>query len=350
MERDELKSILECLLFVSDKPLSLSTLQGLLESVDRRTLLAALDELKAEYDQQKRAFQLMDIAEGYQLATRVQYAPWIRKMYKTRTASKLSRAALETLAIIAYRQPITRAEIEDVRGVAADSVVSLLLERKFIRLVGRKEVVGRPMLYGTTKDFLHYFGLKDLNDMPTLKDLEDILVQDEAGENWEISPEGELVAKVKSGEEPATPSAGPAQAQKKKPDEPGEEDVSEDGNGKPDTEIELEPVEGDEDLQDLETDENEENGDEPEDGETTLVGDEEGKTFDLPGDLAPEVPASPGDADEGNGRAEPPESSEWLETSRISDADAASPDAGEKADESSETQTKDSENDEPQLD
>ncbi|MEW6515283.1 MAG: SMC-Scp complex subunit ScpB [candidate division FCPU426 bacterium] len=212
MEPQELKAVIECLLFVSDKPLSLGTLQGLLEDVDRRTLLAALDELKADYDQGHRAFQLVEIAEGYQLATRVQYAPWIRKLYKSRASSKLSRAALETLAIVAYRQPITKAEIEDIRGVSADSVVNMLLERKLIRIVGRKEVVGRPMLYGTTKEFLHYFGLKDLNDMPMLKDLEDILKEDEASEDWELNPSGELVAKIKPGAESVAgegESAGP---------------------------------------------------------------------------------------------------------------------------------------------
>lgn len=224
MEPQELKAVIECLLFVSDKPLSLGTLQGLLEDVDRRTLLAALDELKADYDQAHRAFQLVEIAEGYQLATRVQYAPWIRKLYKSRAGGKLSRAALESLAIVAYRQPITKAEIEDIRGVSVDSVLNLLLERKLIRIVGRKEVVGRPMLYGTTKEFLHYFGLKDLNDMPMLKDLEDILAQDEAAEDWELNPQGQLVAKVKPGAdadsaEAEAPAAAAVEAAAETPDE-----------------------------------------------------------------------------------------------------------------------------------
>lgn len=350
MERDELKSILECLLFVSDKPMSLGTLQGLLESEDRRTLLAALDELKAEYDQQHRAIQLVEIAEGYQLATRVQFAPWIRKMYKTRTASKLSRAALETLAIIAYRQPITKAEIEDIRGVSADGVVNSLMERKFIRLVGRKEVVGRPMLYGTTKDFLHYFGLKDLSDMPTLQDLEDILVQDEAGENWEIGTEGELVAKMKSGEESPAPDTETVAEQKKEPDLPGDANVTEDGNGKPDTEIELEPAGDEEDLQELEEDDEDESNKETEGDETALTGDEAGEIFNLPGDQNIDVTSTPEEVDEGNGRKEHPESSEWLETSKISGADASPPDPQEKAGESSEAPATDTDNDDSQLD
>lgn len=201
MESKEMKAVIECLLFVSDKPLSLGSLHNLFERVDRRTLLACLDELKAEYDLQGRAFQLVEIAEGYQLSTRVQYAPWIRKLYKNRTNSKLSRAALETLAIIAYRQPVTKAEIEDIRGVSADGVVNSLAERKLVRIVGRKEVVGRPLLYGTTKEFLHFFGLKDLTDMPELKELQEILEADEAGESWDLNPHGELIAKVRSNEE-----------------------------------------------------------------------------------------------------------------------------------------------------
>lgn len=198
MDVKEIKGVVECLLFVSDKPLALSSLLGLLETVDRRTLLAVLDELKAEYDLQGRAFQLVEIAEGYQLATRVAYAPWVRKLYKTKAANRLSKPALETLAIIAYRQPVTRTEIEDIRGVSADGVVNALLERKMIRIVGRKEVVGRPILYGTTKEFLHYFGLKDLSDMPALKDLQDILKQDDAGQAWELTEAGELKAKTRS--------------------------------------------------------------------------------------------------------------------------------------------------------
>ncbi len=196
MEPKEIKQVIECILFVSDKPVSLGTMQGLLEEAERRTLLEVLDELKAEYDQQGRAFQLVEIAEGYQLVTRIQFAPWIRKMYKTRTTNKLSKAALETLAIIAYRQPITKAEIEDIRGVSADGMVSTMMERKFIRVVGRKEVVGRPLLYGTTKEFLHYFGLKDLTDMPELKDLQDILKQEDLGKDWELNQHGDLVAKI----------------------------------------------------------------------------------------------------------------------------------------------------------
>jgi segregation and condensation protein B len=201
MELKEAKTVLECLLFVSDKPLSLAVFKSLLEDMDRRDIIQCLDELKAEYDAQGRAFHLVEIAEGYQLVTRVALAPWIRKLYKNRTGNKLSRAALETMAIVAYRQPISKAEIEDIRGVSADGVLNSLLERKLVRVVGRKEVIGRPLLYGTTKEFLHYFGLKDLSDMPELKDLQDMLRSDDAGEDWELNAEGNLIAKVKSKDE-----------------------------------------------------------------------------------------------------------------------------------------------------
>lgn len=201
MDPKEIKNVIECILFVSDKPVSIGTFQGLLEDVDRRTILEILDELKSEYDMQGRAFQLIEIAQGYQMATRIQYAPWIRKIFKSRTISKLSKAALETLAIIAYRQPITKAEIEDIRGVSADGVVNALLERKFIRIVGRKEVIGRPLLYGTTKEFLHYFGLKDLTDMPELKDLQEILKQEDVGKDWKLNQHGDLVAKFRPDED-----------------------------------------------------------------------------------------------------------------------------------------------------
>ncbi|MCK5241171.1 SMC-Scp complex subunit ScpB [bacterium] len=277
MEVKEIKAVIECMLFVSDKPMSLGTIQGMLEEVDRRTVLVCLDELKAEYDMQGRAFHLAEIAEGYQLATRVQYAPWIRKMFKSRTSNKLSRAALETLAIIAYRQPVTKAEIEDVRGVSADGMVNTLLDRKFIRIVGRKEVVGRPILYGTTKEFLHYFGLKDLTDMPMLKDLQDILDSDEAGKAWEINPQGELVAKVKVGEEGEAnePYSEDGQSSAQQMDDAGEnqakavgaqkenqeaepkpETLDEGGNVKPDAKLEMDTdTDADDDADDEDGDE-----------------------------------------------------------------------------------------------
>ncbi|MCD4814447.1 SMC-Scp complex subunit ScpB [bacterium] len=277
MEQKEIKAIIECLLFVGDKPMSLGVMQGLLEDVDRRTVLACLDELKAEYDMQGRAFHLVEIAEGYQLATRVQYAPWIRKMFKTRTSNKLSRAALETLAIIAYRQPITKAEIEDIRGVSADGVVNALLDRKFIRIVGRKEVIGRPILYGTTKEFLHYFGLKDLTDMPMLKDLQDILESDDAGQAWEMNQQGELIAKVKVGEEGEADEEQTMAAESEQQPEVSQSDVGasaeeneivadDSGNGKPD--IELDPSKENDEADEDETDEDEADEDETDEDET----------------------------------------------------------------------------------
>jgi len=317
METKEIKAIIECMLFVSDKPLALGTIQGLLEDVDRRTILACLDELKAEYDMQGRAFHLVEIAEGYQLATRVQYAPWIRKMFKSRTSNKLSRAALETLAIIAYRQPVTKAEIEDIRGVSADGIVNALLDRKFIRIVGRKEVVGRPILYGTTKEFLHYFGLKDLTDMPMLKDLQEILDSDEAGKAWEINPQGELVAKVRVGEEVEAVSRDAGEDfPRSESDESGaekeleQEEVEEDGNGKPDTELEFERGNDDEKGEDEEDEDERENG-EGEDYEDTEVSagilDDDGQNggHPHPEEIVSHLSTDAVDTDMGHGADEP---------------------------------------------
>jgi len=130
-----------------------------------------MDELKTDYN--ARGIQLVEIAEGYQLCTREEYAEWIKKFYKIDKGSKLSQASLETLSIIAYKQPITRVELEEIRGVDSGGVVRTLLEKNLIKNMGRKKVPGRPMMYGTTRKFLEYFGLKSLSDLPTLEEFKD---------------------------------------------------------------------------------------------------------------------------------------------------------------------------------
>ncbi|KKM08840.1 hypothetical protein SY88_22330 [Clostridiales bacterium PH28_bin88] len=163
---DEPRAVIECLLFVANEPLDLGTLSeiaGITKS-DARILLQQLEEL---YNGEGRGIRLVEVAGGFQLITRPEMAPYIEKLYKPHTAA-LSHAALETLAIVTYRQPITRAEIEQIRGVKVEGVLTTLMERKLIREVGRKEGPGRPILYGTTKEFLTYFGLKDLKELPDL--------------------------------------------------------------------------------------------------------------------------------------------------------------------------------------
>ena len=173
MERDELKSVLESLLFASEGPLTLPRLGELLEGVERKDIASAVQELQAEYETGGRGFRLVEIAGGYQMRTPKENAEWIKKLYRDRPA-RMTRATLETLAIIAYKQPVTRAEIEAIRGVDVEGVLASLLERRLARIVARKDIPGRPFLYGTTPDFLEMFNLKDLSHLPTLKEMEEM--------------------------------------------------------------------------------------------------------------------------------------------------------------------------------
>jgi segregation and condensation protein B len=172
MEHEELKAVIENVLFAADQPVSVGQLQGLFaETTEKAALKSALDELVREY--QSRNLQLMEVAEGYQLMTRHDYSDWVRKFMKLDKTAKLSQPSLDTLAIIAYKQPLTKAEVEEIRGVDSSGVVRTLLEKKVIAPSGRKKVPGRPIMYRTTRKFLEYFGLMDLSDLPTLEDFKE---------------------------------------------------------------------------------------------------------------------------------------------------------------------------------
>ena len=172
MEHEELKAVIENVLFAADQPVSVGQLQGLFaETTEKAALKSALDELVREY--QSRNLQLMEVAEGYQLMTRHDYSDWVRKFMKLDKTAKLSQPSLDTLAIIAYKQPLTKAEVEEIRGVDSSGVVRTLLEKKVIAPSGRKKVPGRPIMYRTTRKFLEYFGLMDLKDLPTLEDFKE---------------------------------------------------------------------------------------------------------------------------------------------------------------------------------
>jgi len=173
MEREDVKSILESLLLVADGPQSVQRLSEVLEGTDKGTIESALKELQSELETQNRGIRLAEVAGGYQLRTPKANADWVKKFLGGRPA-RMGKATLETLAIIAYRQPITRAEIEAIRGVDVDGVIATLLERNLIRAVARKDVPGRPFLYGTTPEFLQLFNLQDLSHLPTLKEMEEI--------------------------------------------------------------------------------------------------------------------------------------------------------------------------------
>ena len=170
------KAIVEALLFVAEEPLSVERLKEILEGYGRKEIVALLQELQAFYEQEGRGLKLYEVAGGYRLATRPELHPWVQRLKAVRP-TRLSRAALETLALIAYRQPITRAEIEAIRGVAVDGVLKTLAEKDLIRIVGRKKEVGRPILYGTSKAFLEYFGFKDLSELPALRELEELVAE-----------------------------------------------------------------------------------------------------------------------------------------------------------------------------
>ncbi len=179
--------VIEALLFSAQKPLSIREMAAAIKGagaedppragpnafarVTETEIVAALEQLKIEYMQEPRAFQIIEKAEGWQFATDPEYAPWVRQLFPAPKPARLSAPALETLAIIAYRQPITRADVEAVRGVNIDGVLQTLLERGLVKIAGRAEIPGRPLLYETTQFFLDHFGLRNLDELPNVEEL-----------------------------------------------------------------------------------------------------------------------------------------------------------------------------------
>ena len=170
----ELKAILEALIFASPEPLTPKQIFKLVADEPREDVLAALEQLKRDYDR-PGGLHLAEVAGGYQIATRPELHEWVRRLFHERTTQKLTVQALETLAVIAYRQPVTALEITEIRGVNTSGVLNTLLERHLIKIVGRKQVVGRPFMYATTKEFLIRFGLNELADLPKVEDMAEAL-------------------------------------------------------------------------------------------------------------------------------------------------------------------------------
>jgi segregation and condensation protein B len=170
----ELKAILEALIFASPEPLTRKAIGKLLASEVREEIDAALEALERDYER-PGGLQLVEVAGGYQIVTRSDLHEWVRRLFHERTTQKLSVQALETLAVIAYRQPVTALEVTEIRGVTAAGVLNTLLERHLVKIVGRKKVVGRPFLYATTRDFLIRFGLNDIGDLPRVEDMAEAL-------------------------------------------------------------------------------------------------------------------------------------------------------------------------------
>jgi segregation and condensation protein B len=170
MELSQLKAVIEALVFASPDPLTPRMLYRLLNDEPKEDVKAALDALRADYAD-RGGMHIAEVAGGFQITTRPEYHEWVRRLFHERSANKLSLAALETLSVIAYKQPVTAAEIGEIRSVNTSGVLSTLLERHLIKIVGRKNVIGRPFLYGTTKEFLIRFGLNDLGDLPKIEDM-----------------------------------------------------------------------------------------------------------------------------------------------------------------------------------
>ena len=211
------KQILEALLFASDAPVPLATLVEVMDGPDAALVSAILAELGREYEETGRGVALAEIAGGYQILSRRECAPWIEAMLRSRRKARLSRAGLETLAIVAYKQPITKVEIDGIRGVDSGGSLHTLLERNLVLIRGRSKAVGRPLLYGTTPDFLAYMGINDLTDLPELKELGSVLEERERlhGDVEETPSAGEApqAAAAPTAEEPAAgepPESPPA--------------------------------------------------------------------------------------------------------------------------------------------
>lgn len=208
----ELKAIVEAMIFASPEPLAMKALFKLLDSEPREDVERALEALRHDY-RGGRGLQLVEIAGGFQIVTRTDLHDWVRRLFHERKSTKLSVQALESLAVIAYRQPVTAAEITEIRGVNASGVLATLIERKLVKIAGRKAVVGRPFLYATSREFLMRFGLNDLSDLPKVEDMADLLGFDLPGMLGEPTPSDQLLPLDLPGDEPALPASDPAAAE-----------------------------------------------------------------------------------------------------------------------------------------
>jgi len=225
VEREEIKAIIENILLAADQPVNEDQLQSLLaDGTEKAVLKSILDELIDEY--QSRNLQVLQVAEGYQLCTRHDYSDWVRKFLKLDKTAKLTQPSLDTLSIIAYKQPLTRTEVEEIRGVDSSGVMRTLLEKKVISPGGRKKVPGRPIMYRTTRKFLEYFGLRDLSDLPTLEDFKESELEDRVSQNQTALPFGESPSESLDEEDSVTESDAESETQPTEPADPDSTTVS----------------------------------------------------------------------------------------------------------------------------
>lgn len=169
LEADDAKQIVENLLFITDRPLKPSRIAEVVETVNAKRVLEIIQELAKEYEDTGRAIRILEVGGGYQMCTKPEYGRWVRRLYNEKMTTRLSNAALETLAIVAYKQPVTRAEMEMIRGVDVAAPLEKLLERGLVRVLGKRDTIGRPMVYGTTDEFLRLFGLNKISELPDLQ-------------------------------------------------------------------------------------------------------------------------------------------------------------------------------------
>lgn len=185
MESSEIKAVIEAMLISTEEPLAIEQMRQVFDNLDVSLIKKAISDLKQEYEETKRSFEINEVAGGYQIGTKIKFAKYLRKLFSNKHTDRLSKPSLETLAIMAYKQPVTRLDVEEIRGVNVDGVVRSLLEKGLIKIKGRKEVIGRPFLYGTSNLFLKYFGLKTLADLPPIeqfKEVADEIMQEENDE------------------------------------------------------------------------------------------------------------------------------------------------------------------------
>jgi len=224
LDKISLKPVIEAVLFAADAPLYFEKIVHILEGEERDVIREALKELVEDYRVRNGGFFIEEVAGGFQFRTSAEFAPWLRRLFKI-GLQRISKAAMESLAIIAYKQPVTRGELESVRGVDSGGVLATLMDKRFIKIVGRKEVPGRPVVYGTTKEFLETFDLKDLSCLPSLKDIQKM--EEENGHEKEDRRASEdFEAEGTGSEDSPAPEEGADQAEAE-----GSLDSAPDGDG-----------------------------------------------------------------------------------------------------------------------
>ena len=200
--RDEAKRVIEAVLFASSRPMTIAELKKILKGYGASRVEELVFELRSEYEREGRSFRISEVAGGFEVSTEPKYAPWILKLELQKKARQATQSALETLAILAYKQPLTRAEVEDLRGVDVSGVLSTLLERHLVKVVGKKEVPGRPFLYGTTEKFLEHFGLKSLLELPDISEIKSLIERSVRREDFLFAKETTIPVDQEGGAQP----------------------------------------------------------------------------------------------------------------------------------------------------